>query len=406
MEWAHAHPALPGDESWRVSRPTAYGEEPEFATPEEHEFYGIPEVHWAAPAAFAAANGMSTTAGKALIRDALVLRHRLPRTWTRRSCAAPPAWRARRIARAALGAPADVVAHLDDALAGIAHRVGPIQLDRLLDKAMLELHAEERELARAEALDRRYARLEEQTNSTAGMAEGLAEVVVRGDWKDLHDFDRTLSEVAAVLAATPEGRHETLDTRRSMAVGVLADPERALALLRGAETPASRPQVVLYLHLAEAALVGSVAVGRNETSGRPVLEQQIREWCGRSDHHLTVKPVVDLDTPQSVDAYEVPGRLRERTVLRHPTCVFPFCARRSRRLDVDHRVAYAAGGPTSDENLAPLCRHHHRLKTHAGWRYTQVEPGVYLWSDPHHQRFLRDRAGTTDLTASGEPDEG
>jgi sarcosine oxidase len=61
-------------------------------------------------------------------------------------------------------------------------------------------------------------------------------------------------------------------------------------------------------------------------------------------------------------------------------------------------------------NLAPLCRHHpsrlaalapqceHRLKTHAGWRYTVLEPGTYLWSDPHGQQFLRDADGTRDVT--------
>ena len=56
------------------------------------------------------------------------------------------------------------------------------------------------------------------------------------------------------------------------------------------------------------------------------------------------------------------------------------------------------GGPTSAGNLAALCRHHHRLKTHAGWTYTMIEPGTYLWHDRYGQHFLRTRHGTTDLT--------
>ena len=45
-------------------------------------------------------------------------------------------------------------------------------------------------------------------------------------------------------------------------------------------------------------------------------------------------------------------------------------------------IPYSEGGPTASDNLAPLCRRHHRLKTHGGWRYTQVERGTYLWTSP------------------------
>ncbi|WP_157544619.1 hypothetical protein [Nocardioides halotolerans] len=49
-------------------------------------------------------------------------------------------------------------------------------------------------------------------------------------------------------------------------------------------------------------------------------------------------------------------------------------------------------------NLAPLCRHHHRLKTLAGWRYWPLgPPGTYLWRDPHGLLFVRTRDGTRAL---------
>ena len=63
---------------------------------------------------------------------------------------------------------------------------------------------------------------------------------------------------------------------------------------------------------------------------------------------------------------------------------------------------FVEGGPpgqTSTDNLAPLCRLHHRMKTHGGWTYTTVEPGTYLWQSPHGHTWLRDPSGTTDLTA-------
>ena len=35
-------------------------------------------------------------------------------------------------------------------------------------------------------------------------------------------------------------------------------------------------------------------------------------------------------------------------------------------------IAYDDGGPTCSCNLVPLCRYHHRLKTHGGWKLQRV----------------------------------
>ena len=55
-------------------------------------------------------------------------------------------------------------------------------------------------------------------------------------------------------------------------------------------------------------------------------------------------------------------------------------------------------GPTASDNIAALCRRHHRLKTHSPWTYTMIEPGTYLWTSPHGYQYLRDHTGTTDVT--------
>jgi hypothetical protein len=109
-----------------------------------------------------------------------------------------------------------------------------------------------------------------------------------------------------------------------------------------------------------------------------VTTDQIRSWCHTAGT-VTVKPVIDLSEHVHVAAYEVPERIAERTDLRDVHCVFPYCTRPARRCDKDHIRAYAVGGTTCTENLAPLCRHHHRLKTHARWSYTPIEDGTYLW---------------------------
>src|SRR3712207_3783464 len=149
VEWAHAHPLLPNDDSWHAPKATAFsdgGPDPESdpdLDDESVEWFGIPPVRWDAFAPFAAANGMSTTAGKTLVRDALILSHRLPRTWTRVVAGEVASWRARRIAQTAIGAPEDVVLYLHHVLAPRAHQVGPVTLERLLGEAMPRPHRSE-----------------------------------------------------------------------------------------------------------------------------------------------------------------------------------------------------------------------------------------------------------------------
>ena len=53
----------------------------------------------------------------------------------------------------------------------------------------------------------------------------------------------------------------------------------------------------------------------------------------------------------------------------------PGCRRPASQCDLDHVVAYPAGGTCAD-NLAPLCRYHHRLKTHANWRVPSTGGGI------------------------------
>lgn len=439
--WADAHPDLSGapDPGGLVAE-HAYAAVPssDVDDVEARRWHRIPAVAWDAPAGFAAANRMTTTAGKALLRDALVLRHRLPRCWARlvtalehheqllagdrsRPVTIPPAWRARRVAAAVAGQPDDVAGYVDARVAPVLAKVGAVTLDRLVEEALLRLHPEDAELEHAEALDGRRVVLDERTVGSSGVGE----MSIVADRKDLTDLHRTLTDIAHLLGARSRAAGEwvpTLDVRRSLAAGVLADPARAAALLAAADggadpagvrLPAPRKQAVLHLHVDAEALWDRSVVGREVAgggAGRPVLAEQVRDWCGRTDTHLVVRPVVDTRETVGVDRYEIPDRVREHVLAVHPTCVFPYCTKTARACDLDHvepwrdpGAADPAGGldppgPTSTDNLAPLCRHHHRLKTHAGWRYRRAGPASYDWTDPHGQRFHRDPGGTTDLT--------
>jgi hypothetical protein len=64
---------------------------------------------------------------------------------------------------------------------------------------------------------------------------------------------------------------------------------------------------------------------------------------------------------------------------------------------LDHLVAWP-NGPTADDNLAPLCRFHHRVKTHGGWTHTRIDDSALLWRSPHGLALLCDPTGTRDVS--------
>jgi hypothetical protein len=74
----------------------------------------------------------------------------------------------------------------------------------------------------------------------------------------------------------------------------------------------------------------------------------------------------------------IPARIRTALEARDVTCVVPGCDERE-ALEIDHIKPLGEGGETSLANLARLCRWHHSLKTHRGWRLAGV-PGAWTWS--------------------------
>ena len=170
-------------------------------------------------------------------------------------------------------------------------------------------------------------------------------------------------------------------------------------------------QIVLYAHLSADAIThvdqhdgpdapGEVLCGRIEQANQRLLTvEQIRLWCGRPDVQVVVKQVIDLRERLECRGYEPTEKIREHVIVRDGTCMFPWCGRNARRCDLDHIVPYdhdhpEDGGPTSTDNLAALCRRHHRLKTSGRWRYEMTEPGAFVWTSPLGNTYLRDHTGS------------
>lgn len=319
----------------------------------------------------AAALSMSADAGCAYVGRTLELHHRLPRLWARVEDLEVPVWKALKIADSTMNLPPDGADFVDRAIAPVAHTCSFAQIDRTVEDAIARFDPVEAERRRQAAIKSR--KVDIHTRS-AGI-DGTVQLTGILDLQDALDLEQALRAGAKALAEA--GCEESLDVRRSMALGDLARGQSAF------QVPDGRA-VTIYAH------VGDTSVATVDNTGAQTLVSQVRAWCGAATR-VTVKPVIDLNVAESSPGYQPSAKVREHVVLRDRSCVFPSCARPAAGCDLDHRVAHDSGGATATDNLHPLCRRHHRTKTHAGWTYTNPAPGLYTWTSPTGLTFTVDR---------------
>jgi hypothetical protein len=225
-----------------------------------------------------------------------------------------------------------------------------------------------------------------------------------------------VDDVADALALHGDYEEDTAPTRdqlRARAFALLVtDPHGAASLLDGPETgsdtsssvaePAAartkkkRRPAIINVHLTDLVLCGAAdGIARVDGVG-PMLLEQVADLLKHRE--VTVQPVIDLNTGHSVNGYEHPTAVKQRTRLRTVYDVFPHSSSRATgRLDHDHPTPYVPGGPagqTGDHNDAPLTRFHHRAKTHGGYQVCQLGLGAYRWITPHGLARLVTPRGT------------
>jgi hypothetical protein len=351
---------------------------------------GCPEVAEFAIAEWAAAMGLSPDAGRRYLARGAEGRHRLTECWKRIGAGTLLAWKLGMIADRTMPLSPGAAAFVDAHVAPVAHKVGPAQLMRLVEEAKARFDPEQTEAERVAAADRRRVEVALSEVAMSGTVRIDAEI----DLADGLDLQAVLSAGAAELWRL--GSTESLDVRRAKALGMLARGELALDLDSGEiRTSTTGRTVVLHAHVSETAISGGGrGLARVDEHRGPITPEQVKEWCG-SAGKVVVRPVLDLAEVIHVDSYEIPDRLAEQVRQRDRTCVFPGCTRTGRFCDIDHIRPYDRGGTTSSDNLAVICRRHHRHKTFGGWSYWMVEPGMYVWRSPLDHVYVRDRTGTT-----------
>ncbi len=387
VEWALLHPC-PADEL-----PADWGEASLFSeTITPLAGVGAPLVAEFAPAELAAALGISLDAGRQLVADALELTYRLPRLWDRVLEGAVPVWRARAISRETHDLGVDAVAFADRLIAATPGKVSQVDATRLVEEARV-FYDPDRAIADEEhELTRRGVWLKHRGNPTT------TDVVMTLETPHALAFNETVTVLAAELHTL--GDTEDLDHRRATAVGILADPQYALDLLTRPEggtptTGAGTGAMNLFLHLTTADLEESVGAASIEKLGAATT-QLLHDWLTRhtaAGGKVLIRPVLDLADDRAVDQHDPPERMREHVIQRDALCVFPGCRRDSRTCDIDHITEYVPiddGGPpgqTHPDNLAPLCRTHHRIKTFTTWVYKRTDEGTYTWTAPTGHQY-------------------
>ncbi len=398
---------------------------------------GAPEISEFAVIELAAALGRSTDSGRMLLSDAVEARYRLPKIWQRLVDGQVQVWRVRRVTDLTRGLTQEAAAFVDAHLAHVVHTASFATVKRLVAEAAARFDPETTEMEEVDTAATLHVTLDLSTAWSIGTASGvhLSGLLDRADAEELEHAIRTIAD--QLLAA---GSTDSLDVRRAKALGYLSRGDLTLDLpteddaspveearQRRLETtkPTTRTrQVVLHIHLSEAALKSSPEVdpdtgmlglhlARVENHHQTVTADAVREWLAVPGTQVVVKPVIDLADQIAVDSYEIPDRISQRVKLKRTMCVFPHCTRTSARTDLDHIDEYVPpdqGGPpgqTSTATLAPLCRRHHRAKTHPSpvstssttvrWDYDQLTPTTWLWTSPHGLRFLVHPDGTTEL---------
>ena len=82
------------------------------------------------------------------------------------------------------------------------------------------------------------------------------------------------------------------------------------------------------------------------------------------------------------ETYIPPQQLQDFLIARDRICRFPGCRQSANRSELDHAIPWEEGGKTNPENLGALCKRHHRLKTHGGWKLKSFADGSCEWTTP------------------------
>jgi hypothetical protein len=182
---------------------------------------------------------METSYGsaRALMADALDIRHRLPQLWQLIVAGCVPSWRARKVAQATRHVSRDAAMQVDAAVAGCIATLPWGRFETLLAAKIIEADP------RAAEEQARIWEAERFVRAGRTGQSGLKLLIAKANAGDVIWFMATVNRIAEILRL--QGDLDSADVRRSKAIGILAQPALALQLLwefRNEQHPGGEPQ--------------------------------------------------------------------------------------------------------------------------------------------------------------------
>lgn len=174
-----------------------------------------------------------------------------------------------------------------------------------------------------------------------------------------------------------------------------SEPEAIRAVLIAADSGDPRTRVA-DVAVAHVVLDLPTALGLADNPGElrghgPIPAELVRELAADAQWQRWITDDTGSLINIGTTRYRPSQRLREFIEARDVNCRFPGCYQPAQSCDLDHATAYGKGGATDPSNLGPLCRRHHRIKTHSRWDIDSVEPdGCAVWLSPTGQRIRHD----------------
>jgi hypothetical protein len=122
----------------------------------------------------------------------------------------------------------------------------------------------------------------------------------------------------------------------------------------------------------------------------PIPIERARELSGGADGWMRVLTHPETGAVLSVgrEQYRPPPSLRRLIRWRADRCMAPGCGMPASRCEIDHTIAWQDGGTTALGNLHPLCKGHHTIKHHGGWRVVHRDDGALEWTSPGGRQYV------------------
>lgn len=287
----------------------------------------------------------------------------------------------------------------------------PAQVGRKLRSLIAQNTPEEFEIAREIANDSRSVSLQHESDGMSTViallpAEDAQTVYLAiSAWIEYEDMRETsLSDNTKVQTLangkrqdgthSSDNRHErthipdnrTMNMKRADALAAIASD--FLGRISSDYTPHRRP-VTINVTVDLPTLLG-LQENPGELSGfGPIPASIARELAadGRWRKFLT-DPSSGALLDVGREMYLPPQYLVDFLSARDRICRFPGCSQPARVCDIDHALSWEEGGKTNPSNLGLLCRRHHRLKTHGGWKLESNSDGSCTWRSPDGKEYF------------------